>query len=432
MAAALAASMLSCMGCAQTPDPAQTMIRFSWWGGDARHRATMNAVSQFMAEHPEIRVECEYGAWNGWEEATAAAVYAETEADVLQVNQNWLADFTSAQSGFLDLNEMTEFLDLAQYDTDALSLCTVDDALCCLPVSMTGRVFFWNADTFAAAGLDIPASFADLQAAGTVFQSQLGDAYYPLALGWYDRMLFLVYLLQSQYGREWTADGKLQYSQEELAAGLAMLDDMEKNHVIPPLSKIADGGADSFDKDENWIEGRYAGIFEWDSSAGKFQDALADGQALTVGDYFTDLGAYHGGFSKIALGFAISKHTQSPDACAMLIQYLLQAESAVKTLGTERGVPLNHAAYQICDEAGLFGDMTAEANRRMQAWNCFQMQSDFENAALKGVNGVYEDVFTGLSYGDYSVSQAAERLYVGIQTVLAGETLCRNNFFSNT
>ena len=56
----------------------------------------------------------------------------------------------------------------------------------------------------------------------------------------------------------------------------------------------------------------------------------------------------------------------------------------------------------------------------MDAWTEFRIDPAFENAALKGVNGVYEDVFTALSYGDLPVSQGAERLYAGIQAVLAG------------
>ena len=41
-------------------------IKFCWWGGDSRHEATEKAVDAFMAKYPDIKVECEYGAWTGW------------------------------------------------------------------------------------------------------------------------------------------------------------------------------------------------------------------------------------------------------------------------------------------------------------------------------------------------------------------------------
>lgn len=412
--------LFSVAGCGKPAD-GQQVIRFSWWGGDSRHQATIAAADLFSASHPEVSLHTEYAAWSGWEEATAAALYAGTEADVMQVNRNWLSDYSSDTSGFLDLRDYSNIIDLTQYDDDVLDMCTVDGKLLAVPVSRTGRVFLWNETTFQKAGLEVPGSFSELCEAGSVFAEKLGADCYPLALGWYDRMLFLVYLLQCEYGREWVKEGELQYSQAEIEKGLETICEMEQNHVIPPLKQIAGGGADSFDKDEYFITGKYAGIYEWDSSAGKFVSALSEGQTLTVGDYFTDLGDYHGGFSKISLGFAISKHTQYPETCAKLIAALVSEPETVKVLGTERGIPLNKKGYEICSSAGLLGDISAAANRRMTAWIRFPIDPGFEHAFLKGVSGVYEDVFTGLSYGDYPVSAAAERLTAGIQAVAAGE-----------
>ena len=417
-----AAFLLCTSGCGTAPSGEKKReIRFSWWGGESRHQATEAAVRAFEAQHPDILVHTEYGAWNGWEDAAAAALYAGTEPDVMQVNRNWLSDYQSDSAGFLDLKPYGEIVGLSQYDPDVLEMCTESGELRCIPISETGRVFFWNQTTFEQAGIPVPDSFASLCEAGIVFQEKLGEAYYPLALGWYDRMLFTVYLLQCRYGREWVADGRLQYSESEIAWALETIDALEQTHVIPPLKQIEGGGADSFDKDENWITGKYGGIYEWDSSAGKFIDSLESGQTLTVGTYFTDLGEWHGGFSKIAQGFAISKHTTDPEACAELIAFLVSNEEAVRLLGTERGIPLNHKAYDICGTAGLLGDISAEAYQRMNDWIGFRIDPDFEHASLKGTGGVYEDVFTGLSYGDYSVSQAAERLCAGIQAALAGE-----------
>ena len=93
----------------------------------------------------------------------------------------------------------------------------------------------------------------------------------------------------------------------------------------------------------------------------------------------------------------------------------------VKLLGTERGIPLNQSAYDICSSSGLLDTLSATAHDRMQNWVSFRIDPDFEHASLKGVSGVYEDVFTGLSYGDYTVSEAAERLCTGIQAAVSGE-----------
>ena len=242
-----------------------TVIRFSWWGGESRHQATEQAVRLFETLHPEISVRTEYGAWSGWEDAAAAALYAGTEPDVMQVNRNWLDDYNADNAGFLDLRQFEGIIDLQQYDADVLDMCTVNGQLLCIPISETGRVFLWNESAFQRAGLPVPDSFAALCEAGPVFAEKCGEDCYPLALGWYDRMLFTVYWLQCRYGREWVSGDKLQYSETEIAEALEVIEMMEQRHVIPPLRQIAGGGTDSFDKDENWITGKYGGIYEWGS-----------------------------------------------------------------------------------------------------------------------------------------------------------------------
>ena len=46
---------------------------------------------------------------------------------------------------------------------------------------------------------------------------------------------------------------------------------------IPTVSTILGDGAESLDKNPKWMEGKYAGIFKWDSSATKFGGALNEG-----------------------------------------------------------------------------------------------------------------------------------------------------------
>lgn len=66
----------------------EVTLKFSWWGGDARHEATEKAIAAFMEKYPNIKVEAEYGAWTGWEEKQALAIQGGNAADVMQINWN--------------------------------------------------------------------------------------------------------------------------------------------------------------------------------------------------------------------------------------------------------------------------------------------------------------------------------------------------------
>ncbi len=399
-----------------TADP--ITITMSWWGGDGRHEATMKAVEAFMAKYPNIKVEMQYAAWTGWEDKMSASFATSTAPDVNQINWNWITSFSSDGSAFYDLNKVSDILDLTQFSEDKLNACTVAGELQGVPVAMTGRIFYWNKSTFAKAGLETPKSLADLMAAGPIFQEKLGDEYYPLAMNEYDRTILMIFSLESKYGKAWVENNALQYTQEEIVDGLNFITSLEEAHVIPTIKSLANDGAESLDKNPKWMDGRYAGIFEWDSSASKFEGALNDGEEFVVGEEFTDMGDSKGGFAKVSMCWAISENTEHPAECAALINFLMNEEEGVKILASERGIPASAAGLKICQDNGLLNEKVAEANGKVLAHVEFPLDPKFEAAALKNSDGIYYDVMAGVSYGDYDAEEAAEILIEGVEDVL--------------
>jgi len=394
-------------------------IKFSWWGGDTRHEATLKAVDKFMETYDWITVESQYGAWTGWEESMATAFATKTAPDVNQINWNWITSFSADGSAFLDLNDYSDTINIDAFSESPLEQCTLADELQAIPVSMTGRIFYWNKTTFDKAGIATPTSLEELYAAGETFKTVLGEDYYPIALGEYDRMILMVYYLETVYGKAWVVDNQLQYTKEEIQKGLEFIQMLEDKHVTPSIETILGDGAESLDKNPKWMEGKYAGIFEWDSSASKFGSALAEGQELIVGDYMADMGEFKGGYSKVSLAFAISESTAYPEECALLINFLLNEDAGIELMASERGIPLSQMGLKVCTDKGLLDAKVAEANSKVLSWVQFPLDPKFEAAELKSTDGAYYDAMAGLSYGDYSVDQAAQVLMDGVNAVLA-------------
>jgi oligogalacturonide transport system substrate-binding protein len=398
---------------------AQSELSFSWWGGDSRHEATMKAVDAFMLANPDIKVNNEYSAWSGWEDKMGQRFASDSAPDVNQINWNWITAFSSDGSKFVDLNTLGAIIDLSQFEQTGLDACTVAGKLQGLPVSMTGRIFYWNKATFEKAGLAVPTSHAELLAAGSVFKEKLGEDFYPISLGAYDRMILMVYYLESVFGKDWVVEGKLNYTKEEIVKGLEFIQGLEDSHVTPTLEKLAGDGADSLDKNNNWMDGHYAGIFEWDSSASKFKSALNEGQELVVGDYFKDFGEFQGGYAKVSMAFAISETAKDKEAAAKLINFLLNQEEGIALMKSERGIPLSKKAYAQCIANNLLDPMVAEANSKVLAWVRFNLDPKFESNELKATEtGVYSQVMANLSYKELDVQGAADMLIEGINKVL--------------
>lgn len=413
---ALAVSMTAC---ANSTDNSGS-LSFSWWGGDTRHEVTQKAVSVFMEKNPDIKVNNEYSAWSGWEDKMGQRFASKSAPDVNQINWNWITAFSADGSKFVDLKTLSDVIDLTQFEQAGLDACTVAGKLQALPISMTGRIFYWNKTTFEKAGIDVPTSYAELISAGQTFKEKLGEDFYPLALGTYDRMILMVYYLESVYGKNWVENNQLMYSKEEVAEGLNFIMELENAHVTPSMQKLTGDGADSLDKNTNWTNGHYAGIFEWDSSASKFEKALEEGQELVVGDFFKDFGAYQGGFAKVSMCFAISETAKDKTAAGKLVNFLLNSPEGAKIMGSERGIPLSKTAKEICEEMDLLDPKVLEANTKVLDWVKFSLDPLFESNELKATeSGLYAQAMNNLSYGTMTAVEAADMLVEGIEKVLA-------------
>lgn len=397
----------------------QVTLRFAWWGGDSRHELTLEAVDLFMEKYPNIKVECDYGTWDGWTEKISTALAADTAADVLQINWNWMYQFSSDGSKFADLNEFADvFNNFEDYDQATLDTCVVADKLQGLPISTTGKVFYWNKTTFDKAGIEIPTTFDELSAAGKTFQEKLGDDYYPLALFEYERFLLMVYYLESKYEKPWAVDNQCNYTVEEIQEGLEWINSLEDDHVLPTIQYLKGQGIDTIEKNPDWACGKYAGFFEWDSAQAKFAEALDEGQEFVLGDYITGFDKKVAGMYKISQLFAITEASEHKEEAALLINFLVSDPEAVKILGTERGVVANKSAAATLEEAGLMTGLTVEGNELAMANANYPLDPNFEASELKDSTGIYYEVMESLSYGD-DPAELAQYLLDSINEVYA-------------
>src|SRR5699024_8135433 len=117
---------------------------------------------------------------------------------------------------------------------------------------------------FNKAGItEYPKTLDDLYAAGEAFQNNLGEDYYPLHLGGYDRMIAMVFYLESIYGKDWAdpTTSTLNYTRDEIIEGLDFIKSLVDRHVIMPLpTYYGNNGSTAASQSNEWITGQLAGI----------------------------------------------------------------------------------------------------------------------------------------------------------------------------
>ncbi len=422
-AASTAASAASVAG----PSGDPVTLTMSWWGGETRHNAYQKAISAFTAAHSNITVNPTFAAWSGWEDTMSTKFAGGVAEDVCQVNWNWLYNYSGNGQTFLDLNSVSDYIDFTQWDEGPLSACYVANSQQAVPVAMTGRIFYWNMTTFNKAGItEVPSTLDDLMAAGAAFQSKLGDDYYPLHLGGYDRMILMVFYLESVYGKDWAdpATSTLNYTADEIAEGVDFIKSLVDNHVIMPLpTYYGNNGSTAAHQSNEWITGKIAGIFEWDSAASKYQEALDtdNRDGFTVGEEIK-FGDYNGGFTKVSMGLAIAQTCAHPAEGAMLLNILLDGDAGAPILGSECGIPASASGLAAAEAAGAVDELVAEANGKVLAFCSNQLDPLFEDSTLKADGtGIYQEMFDTVDYDGATGAEVVDILLDGLES--AGYTV---------
>ena len=390
-------------------------LRMSWWGGDSRHVATQKALELCGAKHGHT-VKGEFTGFDGYLEKLTTQMAGGTEADIIQVNWPWLPLFSKKGTGFADLRTLPA-IDLSQWTEADLASGSMAGVLQGLPVSTTGRVFFFNATTFEKAGVPIPTSWDEFFTATAQVKEKLGaDTYTFNAVKETAQLLVTLAVVQAT-GKDMVdpATNRVAWTPEELAAGIDFLGKLVETGAIKSQKQEAsEGNVNLFEKPA-WAEGKIAGSYEWDSTYSKYADPLKDGQVLKPVPMLKLTGAVTDGvYRKPSMVFAISKNAKDPEAAAQIVNCLLNEPEGIEALGTSRGLPASRVAAELL--AGQ-GEPEVRAANAIVLESTGPVVSPFNEHPE--IRGLFIDTLEEYAYGQIDAQGAAEQIIDGTNDVLA-------------
>jgi len=329
-----------------------TVISMSWWGNDPRHEYTLQGLSLFQELNPDIIVDHSYGVWNGYERRYLMQMASHNNCDVMQINYAWLSEYSADGTGYYDINQLSDYIDLSQFTQEDLATGMRDGHLNALPIAYNTVCLFYNADMFASYGLDIPRTWDDLFAAADVMSE---DGIY--VLGMVNKHLFLLLnaWFEQTTGRTLFDDaGNYIGTADDIAMMLEFYKELTDREVIMPLYSFNVSDLEN---------GRVAGTVCWASDSLRYcQPAIDDGMDVVIGDYLrisdNDESDW---YIKPATMYAISIDCNDPEACARLVDFLLNDPEFALIQGTEKGIPVSASAREALIENGLLTGIEYEA-----------------------------------------------------------------------
>lgn len=387
----------------------QVNLRMSWWGGNARHQATLEGIAAFEKKYPHIKISPEYTGFEGYLPRLTTQIAGGNEPDVIQSNWNWLPIFSKDGTGFYDIKRLSDTFDLTQYPAEELELATINHKINGIPVAVTARSFYYNKTTWEKLGIPYPTTWDELFAAGDKFKAY-DEQYYPLVMDYMESLTLLRSYMVQKYNIPAIdeANKKFTYSDAQWVEFFELYKKLVDRHVIPSTKVLASYGKGNTWEMKAWIDGYWGGMYMWNTNITMHAGNLKPPSKIELGPFFMLPEAKDAGlFFKPTMVLSISKTTKHPQEAALLMNFLLNEPEGVKLLALQRGVPLSKQAVNYLEQHGMIendGPVSAGLASSLSLPHAIATSPYFD---LPQLITLYHETIQDIDYGKKTVNEAA-------------------------
>jgi oligogalacturonide transport system substrate-binding protein len=380
-----------------------TTLRFSWWGGDSRHEATLKVIELYESKNPGVKVVGEYGGWDGYREKLVTQIAGGTAPDIMQIDQPWLYELSSMGEVFLTI-DASAAIDTSKFDRNFLnSYCLYQNQVKGLPTGLNGETFLVNTALLRRAGVDPNTewNWDNLFTEGAKVAA-LGPRNYLLAIDpALTRFVFQKYMSQIAGGM--IDDNKnVLFTEQQATSALTLFKRLLDERILIPYS---DSSLFYQKPEENpeWINGNLALMHSWVSN----QDRSGGGvPGLTVKSLPLMPNAKDSGILvRPAQILSINKNSKNTAAAAKFVDFFFNDPEAAEILNIQRGIPPTSTARELLAAKNLIAPLVEDGTNVALAHmgkpqTVWEMNSEIVN--------IMEDSIGKMAFGQMTPAQAAK------------------------
>lgn len=323
-----------------------TTLRFSWWGSDGRHKATLAAIDLYQKKNPNVKIEAEYGGFDGYEQKMKVQMAAGTAPDVVQIDQPWLPDLAGSKNFLLGLDKNPE-MELSGFDADFMEdFCTFGGRVVAVPAGTNAQTQLVNLTLAKKLGfsLDKPLDWDTLITEARRINKSAPGTY----LFNYDGLShwgFLSGQLRQLAGQPIVDDsGRITFTKAQAVRSFQWLLDAVDAGVFQPIGEAALFSSKP-EQNPKWTGQQVLSTTQWTSGLAKDKSTLPAATEWTVILPPTFAGLKSGtAMIRPASVYAVTARSKSAKEAVRFISWLTNDAEAALILGTVRSVPASSLA----------------------------------------------------------------------------------------
>lgn len=309
-------------------------LTVSWWGSQARHDATLKALDQYKALHPNVTFQTQFSGWDGYYDKLAVQFSAKSAPDIIQMDAAYVNDY--AGRGLLaDLKD----LNVADVEEKTVNSGKVNGTLYAMPIGVAALGMVYDKTVVEKLGLTAPEfgwTWDDYYAFGEAAKAKLGDDKYVFVDQSADLVDYTAYQYSIGKGYIFSDAGQLNIDKDTWIQYMTKMGELRDKGILTPADitttdKELDPQLDSV------INGNAVVRHLFSNQVGAI-DALKPG---AFGYASMPYGTEAGGWLKPSMFWSINAQSKNQAEAAKFIDWFINDKDANTTLGLTRGTPVS-------------------------------------------------------------------------------------------
>lgn len=381
-------------------------LRFAWWGGDERHQATLKAIEVYQQRNPGIRIEAEYGGWDGYYEKLVTQLAGGTAADLFQIDFAWVYELSSKGDLFLPL-EGNPLMDISKFDrTFLLNYCAYDGKIIGVPTGLNGEIILVDTGLLGKSGISLNTQWDwdNFFTEGRKVNAANPGAYLlGSAPNGVRIFIFEKYLIQSAGGLI-DENKNILFTEQQAEEAFAYIKNLLDQKILVPFNESSPYGLRSWENPD-WINSNL-GILH--SNASSLAQDSGGKTSIMVASMPVKRNAIDSGiYVRPSQIMVVNNNSAHRDAAAQFMNFFFNDPEAIEILSSTRGIPPTTTGREILAQKGLIDPLVEEAtnialSKMGKPASVWQTNSE--------ITQILDDVVERLGFGVLTPAQAAKDL----------------------
>ncbi len=410
-------------GTTAAPKPYELSV--AWWGGDARHKKTLDMIAAYMVDFPYVTVVSQYAAYADYWTKMATQAAGQNLPDAYLVQLTYVGEYAS--KGLMrPLQDLVDAgkINVKDFTSGALAGSSYNNKLVGITFGDTASTIVYNKTLIESVGYALPKDQMTWTEYATYLKGladKLPDGYYASDLGTRHEHTVEQFARQMGFYGITSADGKaLGYTKAALTEYLNFHYDMFKYGCMPPLEQMIE------DRSKQWgdsLSGK-GKIAVWNTNVNQgkiFQASITDqlGMARAI---VADKAVKKNVEAAVCSTWAISGTTKKVDEAAHFINAMVNDWDLQKIYNMDIGVP---GSTKIQEELIKTLDVTkpvdAMKKREIELMKNILSTTEPFNGRPSGYSTAIDDLYKKVDeilYGRMTVEQAVNAHFDAMASLL--------------